>query len=392
MNPDNILQKYRSRFQGQPVIVRSPGRINLIGEHTDYNKGFVLPAAIDLEIILAVGKNNTSICTIHSLDLNQDFQFALDSLQHTDLGWPNYLIGVVQQLQRKGIEIGGFNCVFGGNIPLGSGMSSSAALECGLAFALNDIFALNLDRLSMIKLSQQAENEFVGVKCGIMDQFASMMGKNNQVIQLDCRSLDYQYFPFDTQSYKLVMCNSGVSHSLASSEYNTRRQQCEKGVSMLNKYHPEVKSLRDVSFSLLEEHQHEMDAIIYRRCKYVLEENQRVERGCQDLAEGNIKAFGEKMYQSHEGLKNDYEVSCKELDFLVEKTVGNDAVLGARMMGGGFGGCTINLLKSEALVPFTQEMKEQYQQGMGINLEVYSASISEGTSIIQKGKAATVII
>ncbi len=377
-----VYQTYTRRFDMEPIIVHSPGRINLIGEHTDYNGGFVLPAAIDLGITFAVGKSGSSVCRLYAIDMEEAFEFDLKNLTPSDLGWPNYFMGVVQQILSRALHIEGFNCVFGGNIPIGAGMSSSAAMECGLSMALNELFDLGLTRMEMAQLSQKAENEFVGVKCGIMDQFTSLMGKDKQVIKLDCRSLEYTYYPFDAQTYSLVMCNTGVSHSLASSEYNTRRMQCEQGVAMLRKYQPSIFTLRDVSAGLLEAHKDELGELLYRRCRYVLEENKRVIDCCESLLADDMDAFGANMYRSHDGLQHDYEVSCIELDFLVDSTRDMDIVLGSRMMGGGFGGCTINLVRTKDVESFTRQLKEKYKAGMDRDLPVYKASISEGTKIL----------
>ena len=378
---NKIKEKFIEVHGSEPIIVRSPGRVNLIGEHTDYNQGFVLPASIDKEVICAIGKNNTNKCHFFAIDLNDSFEVEIKDLRPSNKEWPNYLMGVIEQIQKAGHEISGFNCVIGGDIPLGAGLSSSAAIECAMAFAINELFHLKLDRFSMVKMSQMAENEFVGVKCGIMDQFASMFGQANSVIKLDCRSLEYQYFEFDMSDFILVLCDTNVKHSLASSEYNTRRKECEEGVNIIQNKYPSVKSLRDANPDMLEKCKADLKDKVYARCQYVIEENKRVEDACTLLQQQNMKEFGQKMYQSHYGLRDNYEVSCKELDFLVAQTEGDPNVLGARMMGGGFGGCTINLVKRDHLDIFINQMTDAYKNEMDMELKVYVATIANGSSL-----------
>ncbi len=377
-----IKEKFQQISAATPLMVRSPGRVNLIGEHTDYNQGFVLPAAINKEIVFALAKNNTQKCNLYAHDINGHFSFSLDKVKTSPKGWPNYLMGVVDQLQNAGYDVQGFDCVFGGDIPLGAGMSSSAALECGLAAGLNCLFDFGIEKIQLVKLSQKAENEFVGVQCGIMDQFASTFGKKNHVIKLDCRSLDYEFFPLEITGYKIVLINTNVGHSLASSEYNVRRKQCEEGVAIAQKHAPSVTSLRNVTLPMLEQYKSEMEPVIFQRCKYIVEENQRVEDACKALLQGNLSEFGEKMYASHEGLSKMYEVSCQELDFLVDQSRKYDAVIGARMMGGGFGGCTINLVKEDGLEKFTTEVTKAYQKAMHKDPQVYIGDIVDGTTIL----------
>ncbi|MCC9169205.1 galactokinase, partial [Pontibacter harenae] len=370
------------------VVVRSPGRVNLIGEHTDYNEGFVLPAAINKEIFFALAPNGTDTLRFFSHDLGESAEFGLNGVSRSDIGWANYLLGVVAQLQGAGLEVRGFDLVFGGNVPIGAGLSSSAAVECGLAFALNHVFGLGLERFEMVKMAQRAEHAYAGVMCGIMDQFASMFGRRDHAVKLDCRSLAYEYYPLDMSGYRIVLCDTQVKHSLASSEYNTRRRECEQGVAILNKHYPEVRSLRDATLQMLERHQSEFDPVVYRRCRYVVSENGRVEEACGHLQRGEMEAFGERMYASHEGLQHDYEVSCPELDFLVDQSRGDEAVLGARMMGGGFGGCTINLVRTEQVERFTERMGRAYGQEYGVELKTYIADIVDGSSLAPQTVAA----
>ncbi len=378
-----VKEKFQQVFGDSATLtVRSPGRVNLIGEHTDYNHGFVLPAAVDKAIYMVVSRRSDDEVHLFSFDLDKAYTCSLNEIVPSGLHWPDYLLGVVQQLQALGLSPGGFNCVFGGEIPLGAGLSSSAALECATAFSLNELFGLGLDTLTMVKLSQKAENVFVGVQCGIMDQFASMFGRKGQVIRLDCQSLEYTYFPFRTEGIRIVLLDTQVKHSLASSEYNTRRQQCEAGVKLVQQHHPEVKSLRDVDAAMLSAYVAPADEVIYRRCSYVVEENARLLAATEDLLRGDIAAFGRQLYGSHEGLSKKYEVSCPELDFLVEKVRDREGVIGARMMGGGFGGCTINLVKDEAIDGLVEWITPLYRKAMDKELKAYIGQIEDGTSLV----------
>ena len=366
-----------------PLIVRSPGRVNLIGEHTDYNYGFVLPAAIDKAIYLAIGPRPDNEIHLFSLDLDRSFTCTLDLREPAPEHWPNYLLGVVQQLQQAGKSPGGFNCVFAGDIPIGSGMSSSAALECATAFALNELFHLQLDRLTMVRMSQRAENLFVGVQCGIMDQFASMFGRRDHVIRLDCQSLEYAWFPFNLEGIRIVLLDTNVKHSLASTEYNTRRRQCEAGVRLIRAHHPDVTSLRDATPEMLDRYVAPVDELVWRRCRFIVGENARLLAATEDLLNGDLRAFGRKMFETHDGLSRDYEVSCRELDFLVDEVRDDDAVIGARMMGGGFGGCTINLVQEEAIDSLVARITPVYRAAMNKEMKAYVAQIEDGTSIYQ---------
>jgi galactokinase len=376
-----VQEKFQEVFGGRDhLTVRSPGRVNLIGEHTDYNQGFVLPAAINKAIYMTVNRRADDEVHIVSLDLERGYTGNVKRLEPSGLHWPDYILGVVQQLQVLGKTVGGFNCVFGGDIPLGAGMSSSAALECSTAFALNELFGLGLDAMTMVKLSQKAENVFVGMQCGIMDQFASMFGRKDHVIRLDCQSLEYTYFPFKTDGIRIVLLDTNVKHSLVTSEYNTRRQQCEAGVRLVQQRHPEVRSLRDITLDQLQAYVEPVDELIYRRCSYVVEENARLQSATADLLRGDIAAFGRELYGSHEGLSKKYEVSCPELDFLVGQVRGQEGVIGARMMGGGFGGCTINLIEEGAIEGLVERIAPLYRKAMDKELKVYIGQIENGTS------------
>ena len=374
-----IHAEFQRHFGYEPLLVRAPGRVNLIGEHTDYNGGFVLPAAVDKEVLFAVGLNGGRHIRLVAHDLGETLELAdAAEISPSDTHWANYLLGVAAQFQQRGIAVPGFDCVFGGTIPMGAGMSSSAAIECGLAFALNQLLGTGLETMELARMAQKAEQTYAGVQCGIMDQFASLFGRDGQVVRLDCRSLDYAYFPFDTAASRIVLCNSGVKHSLASTAYNTRRQECERGVSVLQLHHPEVKSLRDATLAQLEAHRDELDPVVFRRCAYVVQENTRVENACRHLEAGDLAAFGQEMYASHAGLRDDYEVSCAELDVLVEAAKAAPGVFGSRMMGGGFGGCTINLVAPEHVEGFITSVSAAYQQQLGLKLETYQTTIVGG--------------
>ncbi len=365
------------------VITQAPGRINIIGEHTDYNNGFVLPAAIDKKTTVRLKRNDHATrCSMLAGNLQETFVFDLSNFQPTDSGWQNYMMGVVHELQKIGAKFSGFDCEFEGDVPIGSGMSSSASLECSLATGLNELFDLGFDKWQLIKACQLAEHNFVGIKCGIMDQFASTMGRKNQVMFLDCRSLEFEYFPFDLGSYQLLLLNTNVSHSLASSEYNTRRAACEEGVRLLQTKFPEVHSLRDASLEMLLQMSDIIPAKIARRCRHIVLENDRVQMATKALLDKDFKQLGQLMYGSHFSLQNDYEVSCPELDYLVQQTLDKDYVLGSRMMGGGFGGCTISIVEKDSVASFTESVSKSYKNQFGIDLSPYAVSIEDGAGIV----------
>ena len=383
MLSQSIATAFQRHFGYAPLLVRAPGRVNLIGEHTDYNGGFVLPAAIDKEIYFAVGLNNGPEARLYSHDKDEHFLVSMDQIAPSQHLWANYLLGVVAQFQQRGLAVPGFDCVFGGNIPIGAGMSSSAAVECGLAFALNELLGAGLDRMTLAHMGQTAEHEYAGVRSGLMDQFASLFGRAGHVVRLDCRSLDYEYLPFNAEDYHLVLCNSGVKHALASSEYNTRRRECELGVALLQRYYPEVHTLRDATAAQLDRHREELGEVVYRRCQYVVQENRRVEKTCQALLAGDMTTVGEQMYASHAGLRDQYEVSCRELDVLVQIARTAPGVLGARMMGGGFGGCTINLVAVEQVAAFVQQATAEYHRILALPLETYITTIVAGVGPLE---------
>ncbi len=377
-----VQTQYTKAFGSPELMVKSPGRINLIGEHTDYNLGFVLPAAIDKAIYIAIGKRTDQNICIHAADLDQSIEMSLESLEPSPKQWPNYLLGIADQLKKAGYPISGFNAVVAGDVPLGAGLSSSAAVECATVFALNELFVLGMSKLEMVRMAQKAENEFVGLQCGIMDMFASIFGKADSVIQLDCRSLDYHYMPFYQKGFQIVLLDTCVKHSLASSEYNTRRAECEAGVAIIAQQYPQVKSLRDADWRMVENLLAGGDVKVYQRCKFIVAEIARLQAGCQDLVAGDITAFGLKMFETHRGLSQEYEVSCSELDFLADYAKTQSAVIGARMMGGGFGGCTINLVKDASVDTFIAGAAVAFKNRFQQDLKSYIVTIGDGTSLI----------
>lgn len=381
---DLVSQVFTDNFHQKPILVRSPGRVNLIGEHTDYNGGFVLPAATDKAAYLAVNPSDSEKGTWISVDMHErvevDFSQIIQMPNHR---WANYILGVIEQFKNRGIKVQPFNCVLAGNVPIGSGMSSSAALESAVGFAINEMNQVGMDKRQLSKLVQQAENEFIGVKCGIMDMFASIHGKENHVMRLNCETLDFEYFPLNLGNYKIVLFDTGVKHNLVESEYNLRRQQCEEGLIFFRKYFDEsVKNLSQVPLAWLQSSKSQMDNLVYNRCQYVIEENQRILSACEDLQAGKLEDFGIKMTATHEGLRNLYEVSCKELDFLVDAVWHETSVLGSRMMGGGFGGCTINLIKTDAIDELYSRLSISYENKTNIKLEMYSVVTANGTEIL----------
>jgi galactokinase len=380
--PSLIAQKYIELFNDQPLLIRSPGRVNLIGEHTDYNQGFVLPAAIDRAIYMAINLRDDNTINMMAYDKDESYTSDISSYQKSDLGWPNYILGVIDEFRKRDIGLRGFNCVFGGNIPIGSGLSSSAALEGAVSLTMNHLLQSDLDKLELVNIGQAAEHNFAGLRCGIMDQYINIFGEKGSVLRIDCRSNEYQRVPFNNQDHKIVLCDTGVHHDLATSEYNIRRGQCEAGVEVLKKYKNSILSLRDVSHYMLDQHRDEMDDIIYKRCAFIIKENIRVLNGCRDLENGDLSTFGKRMFLSHEGLANEYQVSCKELDVLVEIASELPGVTGSRMMGGGFGGCTINLVLSDALDDFQNMILEKYKKKTGKETKIYVTSIESGAEII----------
>lgn len=377
-NALKVKNTFREKFSSTPHFFYAPGRINLIGEHVDYNDGFVMPAAIDKGIYFAIAPNNSEIINCYSIDFNESISLPLSEVKKMD-SWKNYVLGVVNEFQLLNLPVKGFDCVFGGNIPIGGGLSSSAALEGGISFALNTLFNFEKNRKELALLGQRAEHNFPGVKCGIMDQYANMMGKKNSVILLDCMNISHEYIPLDIEGCEIVLINTNVHHSLAASEYNQRRQECEKGLAILKKGIG-IESFREVKDAdELIPFKEQMGDAVFMRCKYVVDEIGRTKKAAILLKENDLKGFGRLMYQTHEGLKTEYEVSCKELDFLVEASKDNDDVLGSRLMGGGFGGSTINIIKKDGLAAFLSKVLPAYKEAFNIDAEVYEVNIVDGT-------------
>lgn len=379
---DRVRAAFRAQFGEPAAVIRSPGRVNLIGEHTDHNLGYVLPAAIDRAIFLAIRLRDDNALRFSALDMNDRYEGSVDELRKSEAGWPTYLMGILSELKALGVGLRGVDCVFGGNVPIGCGVSSSAALECGFAFGLSTLLGANLPRIAIAQLAQRSENRFVGVNCGIMDQFASCMGRDRRLIRIDCRDLSYQYVPFERDDLCLVLCDSQVPRQLTTSAYNLRRAQCEEGVARLKQRDPDIQSLRDASAEDVEAIRGDVPAEVYRRCAYVVAENQRVLDVCVALERGDLAAVGAAMYATHDGLAHSYEVSCPELDILVEAARPLPGVLGARLMGGGFGGCTINLVEADHLDSFQTGMAAAYRDRLGKEPAIHVCRPTAGTELL----------
>ena len=374
----NVSNIFTAKFSSTPNRYYSPGRINLIGEHIDYNDGYVMPAAIDKGIYYAVAANDTDIINFYAADYNESLSIAIKDIKKMD-SWKNYVLSVVNEFVLLGKPVTGFDCVFSGDVPLGGGMSSSAAVEGGLAYALNDVFNFGMSRVELALLCQRAEHNFPGVNCGIMDMYASINGKKDHVILLDCKNITHEYFPLQLSGYKIVLINTKVHHTLASGEYNVRRRRCEEGMAVLHK-ELNVQSWREVSdVDVLDILKNKVPAAVYNCCKFVVEEIGRTKKGAALLQQNDLAGFGKLMYATHWGLSKLYEVSCPESDFLVELASENKYIIGARQMGGGFGGCTINIIKEEAINDFIAQATIEYEKQFGIILEAYVMELSDGT-------------
>lgn len=380
---DQIKSDFQELFGSQPeLIVKSPGRINIIGEHTDYNNGFVLPAAIDKGVYIGISRRDDNHIELFSVDYKERYHTDIDSLTFGPELWVNYILGATRILRKTHSNIGGFNLIVAGDVPLGAGLSSSAALTCATSFALDKLFQLQLSRLDIAKTGQQTEHEAVGVRCGIMDQFASVFGKENNLIKLDCRSLEYEYIPIVLENYEILLLNTNVKHSLASSAYNKRREACEAAVALVQQKYPSVSSLRDISIAQLEEMVKPISAEYFQKAKFVVEENQRLLNANEALKSNDISKLGQLLYGAHWALSKEYEVSCPELDFLVSTASTLSEVAGARMMGGGFGGCTINIVEKGKSQTVIEKISSLYFDRFQLNLTPIHVSISDGTQVI----------
>jgi galactokinase len=374
-----IKNTFIEKFRVEPIMIFSPGRINIIGEHTDYNDGFVFPAAVDKGIVAAISISEENVSKAFAADINEMIGFTLDNIKAAGHGaWQNYILGVVAEIQNTNKKIGNFNIVFGGDIPGGAGMSSSAALENSVVFGLNKIFNLGLSKNEMILISQKAEHHYVGVKCGIMDQYASMFGIKNHALLLDCRTVTSTPFEIDFKKHELILINTNVKHSLSDSAYNDRRSVCESIADMLH-----VKALRDATVSDLETLKEKVTPENYQKALYFIQENERVVKASTAIKKGDLNLLGKLMFESHHGLQHQYKVSCEELDFLVDQAKSNPNVLGARMMGGGFGGCTINLISKNASASFINYVSEAYKKTFNRDCSVYPVKLSNGTGLIE---------
>lgn len=376
---DEVVNSFKEQFKSEPLVVFSPGRINLIGEHTDYNEGFVFPAAINKGIALAIQKSDATSSNVFAFNKDERYEFALNAIAPLkNGGWKNYILGVVAELQLLGKTIGNFNSVFAGNIPAGAGMSSSAALENSFVYGLNELFNFGLSKEEMIRVSQKAEHHYAGVKCGIMDQYASMFGIENSALLLDCRTVTSKPYKIDFDTYELMLINTNVKHDLSESAYNDRRAVCEKVSNLLG-----IAALRDASNEDLDNLKKDISATDYQKALYIIEENKRVHLFAEAIEKNDLEALGDLLFQSHRGLSNQYKVSCKELDFLVNRAKESPEVIGARMMGGGFGGCTINLVLKSGLETFKDQVSDDFKNEFGKACSVYNVKLSKGTHIVK---------
>lgn len=375
---NTLISLFQSRFGKDFRLYASSGRINLIGEHTDYNGGFVFPSAIDKVIMAAISPNGSDRVRVQSVDLNDYCEFGLREEDIPQQQWARYVFGVCREVQKRGFSVGGFDAVFAGDVPLGAGLSSSAALESCFAFAVNDLFNDNkIEKFELARIGQSTEHNYCGVKCGIMDQFASIHGKKGCLMRLDCRSMEFEYFPFDPKGYRLVLVNSKVKHELVGSPYNKRRESCERVASLLG-----METLRDAEMAVLEGVKDKISEEDYMRARYVIGEKQRVLDVCEALERGDYETVGQRMYQTHWGMSKDYEVSCEELDFLA-RLAERCGVTGSRIMGGGFGGCTINLVKDELYDSFIEAVKKEFPAQYNVEPEIIPVVISEGARRIE---------
>ncbi|NDD29176.1 MAG: galactokinase [Proteobacteria bacterium] len=379
----SLAEQFESTYRSTPVIFRAPGRVNLIGEHTDYNDGFVMPAAIDLETRVAVAPREDRQVVLCSQTVGDaPLRFDLDALPERGQGqWTDYFLGVAVMLRERGVDLRGVDVMISSTVPLGSGLSSSAALEVGAAHALLHVAGRQTSALEIARLCQQAENRFVGVPCGIMDQYASALGQAGHALLIDCRDLTAEPVPIPS-GVQVVICNSQVRHALGNGEYAARRRECEQGVAVLKTWHPHIRALRDVEMWQLDEHRADLDPVVYRRCRHVIGENDRVAAAVDALRAGHDELFGALLCASHDSLRDDYEVSCRELDVLVELALEVDGVLGSRMTGGGFGGCTVSLVRDEAVAHFSAYIQREYRKACGREPWIHACRLSAGAGAL----------
>ena len=377
---DDVRSRFIKHFDGTTgSVYASPGRINLIGEHTDYNNGFVFPGAVTQGMIAEIKPNGTRNVNAYSIDLKDKVTFSLDDPKGPNATWARYIFGVCREMMELGVPVEGFNTAFAGDVPLGAGMSSSAALESTFAFALNDLWGENkIEKMELARVGQRTEHKYVGCNCGIMDQFASVFGKAGSLMRLDCRSGEYAYFPWNPKGYKLVLVNSQVKHALAGAPYSERRLSCERVAAVIAKHHAEVATLRDANYEMLEEVKNEVSEEDYKRARYVIGEVDRVLKVCDALEAGDYETVGQMMYETHYGLSKEYEVSCEELDFLNE-VAKEEGVTGSRIMGGGFGGCTINLVADELYNNFVTVVKQKFAEKYGKEPIIIDVVIGDGS-------------
>jgi galactokinase len=373
---------FQGLFESQPLIAFAPGRINLIGEHTDYQEGFVFPAAVSQGIYVAIQRNNLSFCRLYSLDFEEEFTFSLDAISPKKGHWANYVLGMLSLLKQAGFSPQSFDMAIGGTIPVGAGLSSSAALSIAIGTAITSHFDYQVSKKSLVLYAQKSEHIYAGVNCGIMDPYASAFGKKGYALLLDCRSNSHKEVPIDLGDFQLVLVNSKVKHSLADSAYNKRREACEENVLLLKSEFPDIKTLRDIAHSELEKVEKILPSALFSKAKHVITENHRVIEASEFLQDGDLLSFGKLMNASHTSLSDDFEVSCAELDFLADKAQEMEFVLGSRMMGGGFGGCTLNLVKIDFLEEFKKQMKSSYQSAFALEPEFIEVALSDGAMII----------
>ena len=383
INREQLKEKFIEFYKNEPRLFRAPGRVNLIGEHTDYNGGFVLPMAIEKEVGVAIATRNDRKIRVHSINLEETGEFDLDNETEREKGsWLNFIEGVARIIERQNIRLSGSDLLIWSDVPTGAGLSSSAALEIGVGLAISEISGHAIDRKTLALIGQQTEHEFVGAKVGIMDQFVSANAQKGHALLLDCRSLEFENVPLNTSQTAFVICDTKVKHNLASSEYNTRRAECEQAVEILRKLLPNIKQLRDVSVEEFEKHQNELPDVIRRRARHVVTENERTLKAADALKSNNLEKFGESMWQSHASLRDDYEVSCKELDLIVQIAQKCEGVLGARMTGGGFGGSTVNLVRKENIEQFTAQVREEYERETKVEPAILISNAANGASEI----------